>query len=225
MPRGYTFEDKAAFIKKIYKDVLKVSKKSGFPVEFILAQAVYETGWGELVISGSNNLFNIKADSSWKGSKKKSSTTEFVYTGDEASPIKVEDKFRAYGSYTESIDGWLDFLQSNPRYHGVGVNSKGQQFVDIFDPVIKGDPALLAYALWYDGFATDPHYAETLISIMRGPTMKKILEKIKKEETENNNSFYNRSHSGETLKRDDSDYRIVHRIEPDGSNRGYFISP
>ncbi|CAG1066697.1 hypothetical protein BAC1_02326 [uncultured bacterium] len=34
-----------------------------------------------------------------------------------------------------------------------------------------------------------------------------------------------RALSGETLRRDDGDYRIVHRIEPDGSRRGYFISP
>ncbi|MCR4287025.1 MAG: hypothetical protein NUW09_03325, partial [Deltaproteobacteria bacterium] len=32
-----------------------------------------------------------------------------------------------------------------------------------------------------------------------------------------------RSSSGETLRRDSGDYRIVYRIEPDGSTRGFFI--
>ncbi|MBI5238526.1 MAG: hypothetical protein HY887_08920 [Deltaproteobacteria bacterium] len=35
--------------------------------------------------------------------------------------------------------------------------------------------------------------------------------------------FSSGRNSGETLKRDESDYRIVWRVEPDGSTRGFFI--
>ncbi|MBI5344421.1 MAG: glucosaminidase domain-containing protein [Deltaproteobacteria bacterium] len=226
MPRGYALEDRIAFIKETYADALTVSRKSGFPIVFILAQAAYETGWGEKVIPGSYNLFNIKADRSWKGPKKKALTTEFMKMGDgSASPIKVRDEFRAYGSYAESMDDWFDFLRTNPRYHGIGVDSEGRQFVDIFDPVIKGDPATLAYALWHDGFATDPDYAETLVSVMKGPTMKKALRRIEEDGAAETftPSISHTPSGGKTLRRDTSDYRKVWRIEEDGSTRGYFI--
>ncbi|MCR4286675.1 MAG: glucosaminidase domain-containing protein [Deltaproteobacteria bacterium] len=240
MPRGYTPEDKIEFIKVIHNHALSVSMESGFPLEFILAQAAYETGWGEHVIPGSNNLFNIKADPSWKGPKKMSTTTEYVGIGDDAAPIRVHDKFRAYGSYKESMYDWLDFLRSNPRYHGIGVKSNGERYIDIFDPVIKNDPEMLAYALWHDGFATNPRYAGDLIKMMKGPTLQKALKKINDDEPPSpkpssrgsrsgaparlSGHFQGSGHNGETLRRDDSDYKLVWRIEEDGATRGYFIS-
>lgn len=62
MAKAYTQEDKINFINTIYGKARVVAEQSGFSLEFILAQAAYETGWGEKILPGTNNLFNIKAD-------------------------------------------------------------------------------------------------------------------------------------------------------------------
>ncbi len=46
------------------------------------------------------------------------------------------------------------------------------------------------------------------------------LDRTKTHEKIHGNDY----HSGETLRRDGSDYRKVYRVEPDGSTRGYFES-
>jgi trimeric autotransporter adhesin len=55
------------FINMIYPGAVKASQQTGISVRLILAQAAQETGWGNKILLGSNNLFNIKADKSWAG--------------------------------------------------------------------------------------------------------------------------------------------------------------
>lgn len=98
--------------------------------------------------------------------------------------------------------------------------------MDIFDPSIKGDPATLAYALWYDGFATDPDFADTLVNVINGPTIRKALRRIEEDCEGRTLAPSKGGHppsGGETLRRDSGDYRKVWRMKPDGSTRGYFI--
>ncbi|MBI5454166.1 MAG: glucosaminidase domain-containing protein [Deltaproteobacteria bacterium] len=247
MSKAYTLENKIQFIIDIYSDALRVSKQSGFSFDFILSQAAYETGWGKKIIPGTNNLFNIKADHSWNGPAKKFVAPEHIKVGDETETIPVESKFRVYGSFEESLNDWFDFLRTNPRYHGIGVNSDGVPHINIFDPEVKEDPELLAVALWHDGFATDVNYVNNVIRTMRGPTMRKALEKARsyyEHPLSSYDSIHDRvglepsrlskegkpqqerdggSLSSETLKRDLIDYRMVWRIKEDGSTRGYFI--
>ena len=65
--------------------------------------------------------------------------------------IKIIDKFQAYNSFAESISGRTTFLKRNIRYKSL-FNSK--------------DPKVWAEGLQKAGYATDPNYAKTLISIM-----------------------------------------------------------
>lgn len=223
MAKVYTREDKINFINTIYGKAREVAGKSGFSLEFILAQAAYETGWGEKILPGTNNLFNIKAGPSWTGAVKTFIVPEKIKIGDETKTIYVESKFRAYESFTDSINDWLDFLRNNPRYHGIGANSDGTPHINIFDPEVKKDPKLLAVGFWHDGYATEPDYVNQVVRVMRGPTMKTALQKAKTSNGLKKTGSRGGAHSGETLKRDASEYHIVWRIEPDGSTRGYFI--
>ena len=154
-----TMNDKINFIRSIIKDVVRVSNETGISMDFILAQVALETGWGAKVFSGTNNLFNIKADSAWTGPTATFTVPEFI-NGEWG---RVKSDFRVYNSYEESIEDWLNFLQSNPRYQGV------------FDPDVKGDLKKIAKAMKDAGYATDPKYAQKIIATAKGPTMRRAL--------------------------------------------------
>jgi hypothetical protein len=65
--------------------------------------------------------------------------------------IKIIDKFQAYHSFEGSIAGRTLFLTQNRRYKV------------LFE---ETDPKAWAEGLLKQGYATDPNYAKTLISIM-----------------------------------------------------------
>ncbi|WP_348757204.1 glucosaminidase domain-containing protein [Candidatus Methylocalor cossyra] len=62
---------KTDFIASIANAARTVANESGLSYELMLAQAAQETGWGAKVLPGTNNIFNIKADSSWIGKRKR----------------------------------------------------------------------------------------------------------------------------------------------------------
>ena len=146
------------FIADMYPAARKVSDETGLSWELILAQAATETGWGQKVLPGTNNLYNIKADSSWQGETKTFSVKEY----DKAGNAYVSDeKFRVYGSYEESLRDRIAFLEKNPRYAQAGM----------YDPGVKGNLEKEAQALQKAGYATNPDYASDMIELARGPTM------------------------------------------------------
>jgi len=100
------------FIASIYGAAKKISEQTGMSAELMLAQAAQETGWGEKVLPGTNNLFNIKADSSWKGETATFSVPEYV----NGQYITVNAKFRVYDSYDQALADRVSFLQFNQRY-------------------------------------------------------------------------------------------------------------
>ena len=61
-----------------------------------------------------NNLFGIKADSSWNGEVVTFETKEFHDT-------YINDKFRKYETLTDSIIDHSEFLKANQRYTEGGV--------------------------------------------------------------------------------------------------------
>jgi flagellum-specific peptidoglycan hydrolase FlgJ len=147
------------FIADIYPDAKKVSEDTGSSIELILAQTALETGWGHKVLPGTNNLYNIKADSSWHGK-----TAEFtVPEQDKAGNVYMsKEKFRVYESYADSMIDRKKFLAENHRYAKSG----------LFDPDVKGNLEKEAEALQKAGYATDKHYAAAIIGTARGPTMR-----------------------------------------------------
>jgi flagellum-specific peptidoglycan hydrolase FlgJ len=178
-------DTKVEFIVSIYDDVMTVSRQSGFSWLFMLAQSAEETGWGSGVKKGSNNIFNIKADKSWTGKTVtvKQARENRINADNKLEIYFKESKFRAYGSYTESIHDWLKFLEGQDRYHGKGRRDDNKPFINIFDPEIKSDLEKLAFALEHDGYATDMEgigYARKIINTARCPTMRRALAEVEK---------------------------------------------
>lgn len=148
-------ENKVEFIARLTPLAKKVAGESGMSYELILAQAAQETGWGEKVLPGTNNIFNIKADSSWTGEKK----TFNVWEIRGGKKVWEDAAFRVYGSEEEALRDRVKFLQENPRY------------ADMFKDGVKGNFEKEADALQKAGYATDPNYSQSLKAVFDGPTM------------------------------------------------------
>jgi flagellar protein FlgJ len=164
MANDYTYEDKLNFIAELYCPARVIADQTGCSWELILGQAAGETGWGKSVLPGSNNVFNIKADPSWKGEKKVYHVWEKV----NGKTVWVDDPFRIYGSYKESLEDRMLFLLQNKRY--AGLRKAG----------IKGDYKKEAQELQDASYATDPLYAKKLIEIIEGPSMRRAVARAQK---------------------------------------------
>lgn len=106
---------KKEFFTSIKDEAIKVSKQTGILPSVILGQAALESNWGKSLLSSEyNNLFGIKADSSWKGERINLSTSEYYNE-------KIKDNFRVYKNKDESVDDFGKFLKNNPRYNKAGV--------------------------------------------------------------------------------------------------------
>ncbi|KAK42405.1 hypothetical protein BG58_03750 [Caballeronia jiangsuensis] len=159
----YTYDDKLNFIKNLYCPARRVGEETGCSWELILAQAAQETGWGEKILPGSNNIFNIKADASWKGESKVFRVWEINAKGEK---VWVDDAFRIYRNNLDSLRDRQKFLSENPRYAKAGLLNAG----------VKGDFVREAKALQAAGYATDPNYAASLKEVFDGKTMKRALK-------------------------------------------------
>lgn len=144
--------NKELFISQLLPYAQHAADTLGVDANVLLAQAALETGWGKSVIKnakGENsfNLFNIKADRSWQGKQARVSTLEF----DGGVARKEMAGFRSYESYKESFDDYVDFIKSNPRYS---------------EALKKADNAAhYVRELQKAGYATDPRYAEKIMTI------------------------------------------------------------
>lgn len=140
------------FVSRMTGAAHVASKESGVPAELILSQAALESGWGRREIRGedgsqSYNLFGIKASPNWKGKVVNIMTTEY----EDGVARKVMQPFRAYDSYAESFADYARLISRNERY----------------SEVVKADSAEeAARSIQRAGYATDPAYADKLISIM-----------------------------------------------------------
>ena len=127
-----------------------------------IAQAALETGWGKHIVG--NNLYGIKATGEttpyWNGAFVTANTTEYQ----NGSYQSQASKFRSYQSFSDSIRDHSYLINSLPRYSAVTTAST---------------PEEQARALKAAGYATDPQYAEKLISIINKYNLKKYDSKKK----------------------------------------------
>ncbi|WP_213993146.1 glucosaminidase domain-containing protein, partial [Sodalis sp. dw_96] len=140
------------FVDFVFNQAKNDEVNSHVPAAVTTAQAILETGYGKAVPVDiytnkySYNLFGIKAHGNpnfvWVN------THEYI----RGVKTKIVDKFMAYSSYEESIAGRSAFFVKNKRYHF------------LFD---YQDPCDWAKGLQRAGYATDPSYADKLISIMK----------------------------------------------------------
>jgi flagellar protein FlgJ len=146
---GSVGEAVQSFVEKLRPYAEAVAQKLGVPAHYLIAQAGLETGWGRSQPKAadgtpSNNLFGIKATSSWKGSSVAATTTE--YTAGQAE--KTTAAFRSYGSYSDSLQDFANLLSKSRRYANALSNTH--------------DAGKYAASLQEAGYATDPRYAEKL---------------------------------------------------------------
>lgn len=156
--------DSKDFLAQLSLPARLASQQSGVPHHLILAQAALESGWGQRQIPRENgepsfNIFGVKATSDWKGPTTEITTTE--YENGEA--VKVKAKFRVYSSYLEALSDYVGMLTRNKRYAAVTSAATAEQG---------------AQALQNAGYATDPHYARKLTSMIQ--QLKSMGEKVSK---------------------------------------------
>ncbi|WP_075180988.1 flagellar assembly peptidoglycan hydrolase FlgJ [Pantoea sp. 1.19] len=145
--------DSRDFIAQLLQPAQAASAASGIPHHLILAQAALESGWGQrqiLTADGkpSFNLFGIKAGASWRGDTTEITTTEYQH----GVAKKVKASFRVYGSYFDALADYVRLVGSNPRYAAVASAVSAEEG---------------AMALQQAGYATDPNYAQKLVSVIQ----------------------------------------------------------
>ncbi|MEZ8783261.1 flagellar assembly peptidoglycan hydrolase FlgJ [Vibrio splendidus] len=146
-----SFDSPESFVTSMKPYAEKAASALGVDSSLLLAQAALETGWGSKMIKNSlgnsNNLFNIKADRSWKGDKVATQTLEFH--GKTA--VKESASFRSYSNFEDSFNDYVKFLNENPRYE-TALQHQGNS-----ENFIKG--------IHQAGYATDPNYADKVLRV------------------------------------------------------------
>lgn len=153
LPSAYSENAQQDFVNRMLPFARQAGQASGVPPQLMLGQAALESGWGKRKIrmaDGSNsfNLFGIKANAGWNGKVAEVMTTEYK----NGVAYKQVEKFRAYSSYAEAFQDYAGLISNNPRY--ADVLQQGS------------DMAGMAQAIQKAGYATDPKYADKLVSIM-----------------------------------------------------------
>lgn len=160
------YSSSSAFIKEIWPHAQRAAKQLGVDPQVLVAQAALETGWGSHVVRhadgrSSNNLFGIKAGGAWQNESVTVPTVEYH----DGIVFKEEAAFRSYDSLASSFQDYVQFLQNNPRYKDALMQA--------------GDPGRFTAALQQAGYATDPHYADKIQSIVAGSAITSALSELK----------------------------------------------
>lgn len=130
------------YIEK-YKDLAVIEMhRSGVPASITLAQGILESNSGNSRLAKfANNHFGIKCKGSWTGN--------VIYADDDA----PDECFRAYESVLASYQDHSEFLRKNWRYH------------ELFE-LKRTDYKGWCRGLRKAGYATNPQYANILISLI-----------------------------------------------------------
>jgi peptidoglycan hydrolase FlgJ len=161
--RAMPIQSAADFVKQLQPFAQQAAKDLGIDPNALLAQAALESGWGNSLIknadgSNSYNLFNIKADRSWRGKQAQVSALEF----DQGIARRVSSGFRSYASFQESFNDYANFIKNNPRYDSAvtKTDNVGQYMRE----------------LQHAGYATDPNYADKVMHIYQGSTLSLLTD-------------------------------------------------
>ncbi|MFP4079851.1 MAG: flagellar assembly peptidoglycan hydrolase FlgJ [Ectothiorhodospira sp.] len=163
-------ETPQSFIRDVWPHAQEAAQELGVPPEVLVAQSGLETGWGRHVIrhgdgSSSFNLFGIKADARWDGSRVNVSTLEYV----DGVPERQRAAFRSYDGLAEGFDDYVAFIKGNPRYRQALESA--------------GDAEAYIRGLQEAGYATDPRYADKILNIMERGTLGETLASLKSGQT------------------------------------------
>lgn len=132
-----------------FKKVMQAAANAGDPHPAVVAaQWAIESGWGAKE-SGKNNFFGIKARPGQPGTVRR---TREVING---RSVYINDRFADYNTLEEGIAARVAFTKQNKRYERSGYFA-------------ARTPYEAAQALQRGGYATDPNYANTLASVIKG---------------------------------------------------------
>lgn len=143
-----------AFINAVYEGANAGYHQYNLFASLTIAQGGLETGWN--TSPAGNNLFGIKADSSWTG---KTFTSETYEDDGSGNLVQVTATFRAYDSISDSVLDRCKFLKENQRYTNAGVFT-------------ATTPEAQAQALKDAGYATDSNYVSKLTGIINNFNLK-----------------------------------------------------
>ena len=149
----------AGFVSKMWNtpQLHDVAKELGVKPEFIIAQAALESGWGKSIKG--NALFGIK------GKGQTFTTHEYI----DGKKVVMEDSFRAYDSWGESIKDYGDLLKR--RYAGTHGAKTGEEF---FTGLKEG------------GYATDPKYVQSLTRVLESTHIQDAVRSMSEGDTPEN---------------------------------------
>lgn len=159
-------ESPESFVSELWPHAVRAGRALGVAPDVLIAQSALETGWGRKVIRDRNgepshNLFGIKADGAWKGRRNIVSTLEYQ----DGVAVRRQAAFRAYDSPAQGFEDYVSFLSSNPRYR---------------QALAQGaDPQAYVKALQDAGYATDPAYADKILSIMSAGSFHSRIDPLK----------------------------------------------
>lgn len=130
-----------SYIERFKNIAISEMNGSGIPASITLAQGILESGNGNSRLAKeANNHFGIKCSTEWKG--------ETILQDDD----DKDDCFRVYKSPEESFKDHTEFL-------------KRKRYAPLFE-LDKNDYRGWAIGLKTAGYATNPKYAELLISLV-----------------------------------------------------------
>ncbi len=130
-----------SYIERFKNIAISEMNGSGIPASITLAQGILESGNGNSRLAKeANNHFGIKCSTEWKG--------ETILQDDD----NKDDCFRVYKSPEESFKDHTEFL-------------KRKRYAPLFE-LDKNDYRGWANGLKTAGYATNPRYAELLISLV-----------------------------------------------------------
>lgn len=140
-----------------YKDIAIVEMhRKGVPASIKLAQGILESGNGVSTFAqATNNHIGIKCKSGWKGLKYDHYDDDYDSSGK-----LIHSCFRSYDSVLESYVDHSNFLYGRSNYVGLFLLDRTDY---------KG----WARGLQKSGYATDPNYANKLISIIEKSDLSK----------------------------------------------------
>jgi flagellum-specific peptidoglycan hydrolase FlgJ len=149
----------AQFIAEASIAAVQSELMTGTPAAITIAQAVLESGWGKHHIGRANNYFGVKAQTSGGQVTYGGVATGYVNVDTrehlKGKDVVISQPFRSYSSMGDSFVDHGQFLAQNRRY-----------LPYLQDYQRDGDVRAFARGLQKAGYATDPLYAELLISII-----------------------------------------------------------
>jgi flagellar protein FlgJ len=154
-------DEPSAFIQRLLPAASKAAQQLGLEPLALIAQAALETGWGQRMFktssgADSHNLFGIKAHGNWQGDVAVVDTLEYR----QGIAQKEKARFRAYDSPEQSMQDYVNLIQQNPRYQAA--------------LEAAADAKSYFRQLQAAGYATDPNYAEKVLSVLEGKAFKQV---------------------------------------------------